>query len=97
MRICTPHFPAIDTREDFNLERPSLRIDVLAHLVTATVVPRWESVTLLGPPAPGRTHLAIGLGIVAAQAGYSVLFDTATNWIDRLVPRPPRLCPRKPS
>jgi len=28
--------------------------------------------------------LAIGLGIKAAHAGYSVLFDTASNWIARL-------------
>jgi DNA replication protein DnaC len=42
-------------------------------------------VILLGPPGIGQTRLAIGLGIrAAAQAGYSVLFDTATNWIDRL-------------
>ncbi|WP_407991992.1 hypothetical protein [Kitasatospora sp. CMC57] len=30
------------------------------------------------------THLAIGLGVKAAHAGYSVLFDTASNWITRL-------------
>lgn len=39
---------------------------------------------LLGPPGIGKTHLAIGLGVKAAQNGYSVLFDTATNWIARL-------------
>jgi DNA replication protein DnaC len=32
-------------------------------------------------PGIGKTHLAIGLGIKAA---YSVLFDTASNWIARL-------------
>lgn len=32
----------------------------------------------------GKTHLAIGLGVAAARAGYSVLFDTASNWITRL-------------
>jgi DNA replication protein DnaC len=31
-----------------------------------------------------QTHLAIGLGVKAAHAGYSVLFDTASNWIARL-------------
>ena len=35
-------------------------------------------------PGTGKTHLAIGLGVKAAQAGYSVLFDTASNWITRL-------------
>ncbi|WP_197466816.1 IS21-like element helper ATPase IstB, partial [Tsukamurella pseudospumae] len=42
------------------------------------------NVILLGPPGIGKTHLAIGLGVKAAQNGYSVLFDTATNWIARL-------------
>ena len=28
--------------------------------------------------------LAIGIGVKAAQAGYSMLFDTANNWITRL-------------
>jgi hypothetical protein len=32
----------------------------------------------------GKTHLAIGLGIKAAQAGHRVLFATATEWVTRL-------------
>lgn len=85
MRIRTAHFPANKTIEDFNLDHlPSLRKDVLAHLATSTFVAKADNVVLLGPPGLGKTHLAIGLGIKACQAGYSVLFDTATNWIDRL-------------
>ena len=85
MRIRTAHFPAVKTLEDFNLDHlPSLRKDVLAHLATAMFVPKADNVILLGPPGIGKTHLAIGLGIKAAQAGHSVLFDTATNWISRL-------------
>ena len=85
MRIRTAHFPHIKTLEDFSLDHlPSLRKDLLAHLATVTFVPRAENVVLLGPPGIGKTHLAIALGIKTAQAGYSVLFDTATNWISRL-------------
>jgi DNA replication protein DnaC len=87
MRIRTAHFPAVKTLEDFNLDHlPSLRRDLLAHLATGTFVPKAkaENVILLGPPGIGKTHLAIGLGVKAAQAGYSVLFDTANNWISRL-------------
>ena len=85
MRIRTAHFPAVKTLEDFNLDHlPSLRRDVLAHLATSTFVAKAENVILLGPPGIGKTHLAIGLGVKATQAGYSVLFDTASNWITRL-------------
>ena len=85
MRIKTAHFPAIKTLEDFNYDHlPSLRRDILAHLATATYVAKAENVILLGPPGIGKTHLAIGLGVKAAQNGHSVLFDTASNWITRL-------------
>ena len=85
MRIRTAHFPSVKTLEEFNLDHlPSLRRDVLAHLATGTFVAKAENVILLGPPGVGKTHLAVGLGIKAAQTGHSVLFDTASNWINRL-------------
>lgn len=85
MRIRTAHFPQVKTLEEFNLDHlPSLRRDLLAHLATGTFIARAENVILLGPPGLGKTHLAIGLGVKAAHAGYSVLFDTANNWITRL-------------
>jgi DNA replication protein DnaC len=85
MRIRTAHFPQVKTLEDFNLDHlPSMRRDVLAHLATGTFVAKAENVVLLGPPGIGKTHLAIGLGVKAAHAGHSVLFDTASNWITRL-------------
>ena len=85
MRIRTAHFPQVKPLEDFNLDHlPSLRRDLLAHLATGTFVAKAENVILLGPPGIGKTHLAIGLGVKAAQAGHSVLFDTASNWIARL-------------
>lgn len=68
----------------FPAQLPSPRRDVLAHLATGTFVAKAENVILLGPPGIGKTHLAIGLGVKATQAGYSVLFDTASNWISRL-------------
>jgi DNA replication protein DnaC len=85
MRIRTAHFPAIKTLEDFNYDHlPSLRRDLLAHLATSTFVAKANNVILLGPPGIGKTHVAVGLGVKAAQNGYSVLFDTASQWINRL-------------
>ena len=43
-----------------------------------------ENVVFLGPPGTGKTHLAIGLGIRACQAGHRVLFATAAQWVARL-------------
>jgi hypothetical protein len=35
-------------------------------------------------PGTGKTHLSIGLGIRACQAGHRVLFATAAEWVSRL-------------
>jgi IstB-like ATP binding protein len=43
-----------------------------------------ENVILLGPPGIDKTHLAIGLGVKAAHAGYSVLFPSPSR---RGIPR----------
>ena len=43
-----------------------------------------DNVVFLGPPGTGKTHLAIGLGIRACQAGHRVLFATAAQWVARL-------------
>ncbi len=39
---------------------------------------------LMGPPGTGKTHLSIGLGIRACQAGHRVAFATAAEWVARL-------------
>src|SRR3954451_14464494 len=62
MRVRTAHFPSIKTLDDFNLEHlPSLRKDVLAHLATATFVPKADNVV---PPAmaPGPHRRQKGVG-----------------------------------
>ncbi|WP_282108385.1 ATP-binding protein [Streptomyces sp. B93] len=42
------------------------------------------NVVLTGPPGTGKTHLAVGLGVRACEAGHRVLFATAEEWAARL-------------
>ena len=85
LRIRAAGFGATKTIEDFVFDhQPALKRDLIAHLATGTFLAKTENVVLLGPPGTGKTHLAIGLGIKAAQAGHRVLFATATEWVTRL-------------
>lgn len=85
MRISAAHFPQVKTMQDFTFDHiPATTRDVVAHLGTCTFIAKRENVVLLGPPGTGKTHLAIALGIKAAEASYPVLFDSATGWIHRL-------------
>lgn len=43
-----------------------------------------NNVIFIGPPGVGKTHLAIGLGLKAIDAGYKVSFNTALSLIEAL-------------
>ncbi|MFD6517679.1 ATP-binding protein [Rhodococcus sp. NPDC060176] len=87
MRIRTSRFPTVKSLEDFNLDHlPSLGRDVLAIWRLECSSPRKKT-SSCSAQSIDKTHLAIGLGVKAAYAGYSVLFDTASHWITRLSTR----------
>ncbi len=84
-RIKAARFPARKTLEEFDFTfQTSLKRDTVLHPGQLDFLAGRENVVLLGPPGTGKTHLAIGLAVKACQSGYSVLFDTANNWIHRL-------------
>src|SRR6476661_8550911 len=69
-RIRAARFPARKSLEDFDVEHQrSLKREVLAHLGTLDFIANKDNVVFLGPPGTGKTHLAIGLGVRACQAG----------------------------
>jgi DNA replication protein DnaC len=84
-RIRAARFPARKSLEEFDFDHArGLKRDVIAHLGTLDFVVGKENAVFLGPPGTGKTHLAIGLGIRACQAGHRVAFATAAEWVARL-------------
>jgi DNA replication protein DnaC len=84
-RIRAARFPARKSLEEFDYDHArALKRETIAHLGTLDFVAARENVVFLGPPGTGKTHLAIGLGIRACQAGHRVLFATAAQWVARL-------------
>lgn len=54
------------------------------ELASLAFVERGHNAVLLGPPGVGKTHLAIGLGLKAVDAGHRVLFLTLDELLTRL-------------
>jgi DNA replication protein DnaC len=85
MGITIAHFPAVKTLEDFDFKfQPSVDQKLVRELAVGRYVANAENVLVFGPPGVGKTHLAIGLGRAAVEAGYSVLFTSATALLGAL-------------
>jgi DNA replication protein DnaC len=79
MGIQIAHFPSVKTLDEFEFKfQPSVDHKLVRELATGRFIASAENVLLFGPPGVGKTHLAIGLGRAAVEAGHSVLFVTAT-------------------
>jgi DNA replication protein DnaC len=84
-RLRQARFPWIKTIEQFEFEfQPSLDKRQVRELAGLSFVERSHNVVILGPPGVGKTHLAVGLGVKAVEAGYSVLFLTLETLMTRL-------------
>ncbi len=81
-RIKTARFPARKTLEEFDFAfQHTIPKNTVLHLGQLDFLTGKENVILLGPPAAGKTHLSIALGIRACLAGHRVQFRTATKWV----------------
>lgn len=77
--------PAVKTLSEFDFSfQPSLKREQIESLSTLGFIERKENVVFLGPPGVGKTHLAIGLAIAAAQNGRRVYYGTLADLITSL-------------
>ena len=66
--------------DDFNYGfAKGLKKSHIEELASLSFVERRENVVLVGPSGVGKTHLAIGLGYRATQAGIKTRFTTAAD------------------
>ena len=78
-------FPTLKRLEDFDFKaQPSLDRRLIEELATGRFLYEGRNVVLLGPPGVGKTHLAIGLGVMTAERGHRVTFTTAIDLATRL-------------
>lgn len=71
--------------EDFDFSfQSSIDKRQLEELETLSFAHRAENVILLGPPGVGKTHLAVGLGLKALEAGMVVYYTTLSDLIEDL-------------
>ena len=83
-RIRWAGFPARKTLDDFDWDHQTAVRQQVAALASGAFLTEARNVVLLGPPGTGKTHLATGLGVIAAHHGHRVLFATAVDWVARL-------------
>jgi DNA replication protein DnaC len=84
-RLRFAHYPVRKTLPDFDFSyQPSIDRGVVGELSTLRFVEEKRNVLLLGPPGVGKSHLAIGLGIAATEAGYRTYFTTAQDLVTNL-------------
>jgi DNA replication protein DnaC len=72
--------PTPATLADFDYDAATgLDPHLVAELGTCRYLESATNVILIGPPGVGKTHLAVGLGRAAAEAGYRTYFTTAAD------------------
>jgi DNA replication protein DnaC len=77
--------PAVKTLEEFDFSfQPSIKREQIESLGELSFLERRENIVLLGPPGVGKTHLAIGLAIAAAQSGRRVYYGTLSDLVTSL-------------
>lgn len=84
-RIIQAHFPQKKSLGSFDWGHPrKINEDLVRFLFTLNFAENKKNAAFLGLPGVGKTHLMTALGLHACSNGYSVLYETAANIINRL-------------
>jgi DNA replication protein DnaC len=85
-RIHDAGFPRDKRIEEFDFDaNKSISPAVIHQLVTCAWVKAGHPLCLIGDSGTGKSHLLIGLGTAAAEAGYRVRYTLASKLVNELV------------
>ncbi len=79
------HFPRHKLLEDFDTGNSPIDPATIATLAAGDFIGASRPAVLLGDSGTGKTHLLIGTGMAACQAGRSVRYVTAAGLVNELV------------
>jgi DNA replication protein DnaC len=84
-RIRMANFPYKKYIEDLEVDfLPDDAKKKLENLTNLNFIKNNQNVILVGNPGTGKSHISIGLGILACNAGYKVLFSKVPTLINKL-------------
>ncbi len=85
-RIRDAGFPRPKRLEDFSFEaNPAINPALIGQLASCDWVKAGYPLCLIGDSGTGKSHLLIGLGTRAAEAGYFVRYTLASKLVNELV------------
>jgi DNA replication protein DnaC len=80
-------FPVRKFLEDFDYRhQTTITKRQINSLLDFNFIDDRNNLIFIGPPGVGKTHLAIGIGIKAIEAGYKILFRNALDLVEELEP-----------
>jgi len=83
-RMRTASFPVVKTLDEFDLAASSVPRATFDYLASLEWVRAAENVCLIGPAGTGKSHVLVGLGVAAVQAGHRVRYFTAADLVETL-------------
>jgi DNA replication protein DnaC len=84
-RIAEGHFPRIKRLAEFDLSAaPSINPASFAAISSLSWVQAGEPLVLLGDPGTGKSHILIGVGVAAAEAGKRVRYVNCAGLVNEL-------------
>lgn len=78
-------FPVPKRLSDFDFTaQPGIDRRLIEELATGRFLYEGRNLVLQGPPGVGKTHIAIGLGVMTCELGHRVYFTTAMDLARKL-------------